>query len=105
MELRSEREAKAVYNTLVETGGRLTRLIRPVPDSQERDHTDEYLHVLCHWQGEYSQFEEELREWKKFLDYKQKKEADGRTEVQLEERQSIETKTQVDLWKDYRAYQ
>ena len=46
-----------------------------------------------------------MREWKKFLDYRQKKETDGKTEVQLEERQSAEGPTQVDLWKDYRAYQ
>lgn len=45
------------------------------------------------------------REWKKFLDYRQKKETDGKTEVQLEERQSAESPTQVNLWKDYRAYQ
>ncbi len=105
MELRSELEAKGVLNTLMETGGRPTRPIRPVPDSLERDHTDEHLRVLCHWQGECSQFEEELREWKKFLDYRQKKEADRRTEVQLEERRCAETTSQVDVWKDYRAYQ
>ena len=79
--------------------------MRPVPNSYEREHSDEHLHVLCHWEGECSQFEEELREWKKFLDYRQKKEADGRTEVQVEEQQSAETTTQVDLWKDYQAYQ
>ena len=45
-----------------------------------------------------------MREWKKFLDYRQKKETDGKTEVQLEERQSAESPTQVDLWKDYRTY-
>lgn len=105
MELRSELEAKGVFNALIETDGRPSRPIRPVPDSQERDHTDEHLRVLCHWQGECSQFEEELREWNKFLDYRQKKEADRRTEVQLEERKCAETTSQVDLWKDYRAYQ
>ncbi len=103
MEERSELEAKRVFNTLVITGGRPTRPIRPVPDVQEHEH--DHLHVLCHWEGECSQFEEELREWKKFLDYRQEKEADGRTEVQLEEQLSAETTTQVKLWKDYRAYQ
>ncbi|CAF9940053.1 MAG: hypothetical protein HETSPECPRED_002148 [Heterodermia speciosa] len=88
-----------IFNALVETGGRPTRPIRPVSDRQERDHTDEHLHVLCHWQAEYSQFEEEWKEWKKFLDYRQKKEAD------LEERQCAETTSQADLLKDYRAYQ
>ena len=104
MEERSELEAKQVYSTLVDTGGRPTRPIRPVPDVYDAEHTDEDLHVLCHWEGEWSQFEEELREWKKFLDYRQKKETDGKTEVQLEERQSAESPTQVDLWKDYRTY-
>lgn len=105
MELRSELGVKEVFNTLVETGGRPTRSIRPVPDSQERDHTDEHLHVLHPWQGEWSQFEEELRKWRKFLKHRQKKEADGRTELRLEGQQFAETTTQVDLWKDYRVYQ
>ena len=105
MEERSELEAKQVYTTLVDTGGRPTRPIRPVPDVHDAEHTDEHVHALCHWESECSQFEEELREWKKFLDYRQKKETDGKTEVQLEERQSAESPTQVDLWKDYRAYQ
>lgn len=105
MELRSELEAREVFNALVETGGRPTRPIRPVSDRQERDHADEHLRILCHWQGECSQFEEELGEWKKYQEYRQKKEADRRTEVQLDERQSADSTTQVDLWKDYRAYQ
>ena len=105
IEERSELEAKQVYTTLVDTGGRPTRPIRPVPDVYDAEHTDEHVHALCHWEGEWSLFEEELREWKKFLDYRQKKETDGKTEVQLEERQSVEGPTQVDLWKDYRAYQ
>ncbi len=105
MEERSELEARRVYTTLVATGGRPTRPIRAVPDSHDHEHTDEHLHVLCHWEGECSQFEEELRDWEKFLDYRQKKETDGKTEVQLEERQCAESSIQVDLWKDYRAYQ
>ena len=104
MEERSELKAKKVYTTLVDTGGRPTRPIRPVPDVYDAEHTDEHVHALCYWEGECSQFEEELREWKKFLDYRQKKETDGKTEVQLEERQSAEGPNQVDLWKDYRAY-
>ena len=105
MEEKSELEAKQVYNTLMDTGGRPRRPIRPVPDIHNAEHTDEHLHVVCHWEGECSQFEEELREWKKVLDYRQKKETDGKMEMQLEERQSAESPTQVDLWKDYRAYQ
>ncbi len=105
MEERSEFEASRVYITLVDTGGRPTHPIRPLPDIREREHMDEHLHVLCYWEGECNQFEEELREWKKFLDYRQKKETDERTKAQLEEQQSIESPTQMDLWKDYRTYQ
>ena len=105
MEERSELEAKQVYTTLVDTGGRPTRPIRPVPDVYDAEYTDGHVRALCHWEGEWSLFEEELREWKKFLEYRQKKETDGKPEVQLEERQSAESPTQVDLWKDYRAYQ
>ena len=105
MEERSELEAKQVYTTLVDTGGRPTRPIRPVPDVYDAEHTDEHVHALCHWEGECSYFEEELREWKKFLAYRQKKKTDGKTEVQLKERQCAGSPTQVDIWKDYRAYQ
>ena len=105
MEEKSELEAKKVYNTLMDTGGRPSRPIRLVPDVYDAEHTDRHVHALCHWEGEWSQFEEELREWKKFLDYRQKKETDGKTGVQLEEQQSAESPTQVDLWKDYRDYQ
>ncbi|KAL8795805.1 MAG: hypothetical protein Q9182_007479 [Xanthomendoza sp. 2 TL-2023] len=55
--------------------------------------------------GELSQFDEELRAWKTFLDYRQKKETNGKTEAQVEEQEPAETTTQVKLWKDYEAYQ
>ena len=105
MEERSELEVKQVYITLVDTGGRPTRPIRPVPDVYDAEHTDEHVHAFCHWEGEWSLFEKELREWKKFLDYRQKKETDGETEVQLKERESAKGPTQVDLWREYRSYQ
>ncbi len=89
----------------MDTGGRPSRPIQPVPDIKDSEYTDKHVHALYHWEGEYSQFEEELREWKRFLDYRQKKGINGETEVQLEERQCAESPTQVDLWKDYRAYQ
>ncbi len=98
MEERSELEAKRVYNTLLDTGGRPTRPIQPVPDVHDGEHTDEHLHVLCHWEGEYSQFEEELREWKEFLDHQQKKEADRKAEVQAG------SPDQLKLREEYRAY-
>lgn len=62
MKLKSELEAKAVFDTLVKIGERSTRSIQLVPNNQERDYTNEHLHVLCHWQGECSHLEEELRE-------------------------------------------
>ena len=52
MELKSELEAKEIFNALMETGGRPTRPIRLVSDRPGHDHTDEHLHVLCHWQDE-----------------------------------------------------
>lgn len=133
MEERSELEAKRVYNTLRDTGGRPSRPIQPVPDVHDGEHTDEHLRVLCHWEGEHGQFEEELREWKEFLDHQQKKEADReaeagsltqenlrkeyRTYKEMEmynakqwlefwqRRQSTESPAHVTLWKEYRSYQ
>ena len=37
--------------------------------------------------------------------YRQKEKTDKKTEVQLKERQYADSPTQVDIWKDYRAYQ
>ena len=105
MEEKSELEAKKVYNTLMDTGGRPSRPIQPMPDVYDPEYIDGHVHALCHWEGECSQFEEELREWKKYLDCRQKKRTGGKTEVKLEEQQSTESPTQVDLWKGYRAYQ
>ena len=62
IEERSELAAKRVYTTLVDTGGRPSRPIRPVPDIHDAEHTDKHVHALCHWEGECRQFEEELRE-------------------------------------------
>ena len=78
-------EAKQVYTTLVDTGRRPTRPIRPVSDVYKAEYTDEHIHALCHWEGECSYFEEELREWKKFLAHRQEKKTDGKTEVQLKQ--------------------
>ena len=98
MEERSELEAKRVYNTLLDTGGRPSRPIQPVPDVRDGEHTDEHLLVLCYWEGEHGQFEEELREWKEFLDHQQKKEADRKAEVQAESPDKLK------LREEYRAY-
>lgn len=51
MEKRSELEAKRIFNTLVEIGG---RPIRPVFDNREREPVDQHLHFLCHCGGECS---------------------------------------------------
>ena len=48
MEERSEMEAKQVYKTLMETGGRPSRPIRSVPDIYDTKSTDKHVHVLCH---------------------------------------------------------
>ncbi|KAL8764106.1 MAG: hypothetical protein Q9184_000248 [Pyrenodesmia sp. 2 TL-2023] len=66
----------------------------PHPASGSLDHEAK----LC-------QFEEEWKAWKEFLDYRQKIEADDKTEEQLEGGHSAETTAQVELWKAYRAYQ
>ena len=84
MELRSELEAKEVFNALVGLHGRPSRPIRPVIDNQGRNPTDRLSHTLSHWQGECRQFEEELKEWKKFIESRRKETPDGTTEVQLE---------------------
>ncbi|KAL9036726.1 MAG: hypothetical protein Q9180_004130 [Flavoplaca navasiana] len=105
IEERSELEAKRVFNTLIETGGRPTRPIRPVRNSQEREHADQDLPIFCHWEGERSQFEEELRAWDKFQAYRRKKKADRGMVLQLEEQNFTETTAQVKLWEDYRTYQ
>ncbi|KAL9024567.1 MAG: hypothetical protein Q9196_006425 [Gyalolechia fulgens] len=105
IEERSELEAKRVFNTLIERGGRPTRPMRPVQNSQERDHADQNLPIFCHWECERSQFEEELREWDKFLAYRQKKETNKEIGAQLEEQSSTATTTHVMLWEDYRTYQ
>ncbi|KAL8711502.1 MAG: hypothetical protein Q9220_004160 [cf. Caloplaca sp. 1 TL-2023] len=102
---RSELEAKRVFHTLVEMGGRPSRPIRAVDDNQEREHADRHLDTLCHWEGEFSQFDEELREWKKFLEYQEKKETNGQTEVQPEQQQVADTTISIKLWRDYCAYQ
>ncbi|KAL9016775.1 MAG: hypothetical protein Q9185_005905 [Variospora sp. 1 TL-2023] len=105
IEERSELEAKRVLSNLVETGGKPNRPIRRLPENSEREHADQYVHALRHWEGEYSQFEEEWRVGKKFLDYWRKTEADDKTEAQPEGGLSAESTTQVELSKDYRAYQ
>lgn len=99
MEERSELEVKEVYKTLMDTGGRPSR---PIHDA---GNTDDYFHALCHWEVKCSQFGEELREWKKFLGLSAEEKSGRKDGAQLEERQSAASSSQLDLWKDYRAYQ
>ena len=54
--------------------------------------------------GEYGHFEEGLREWKGFLDFRQEKEPRGKTGVKREERESVESLPQVDLWRGYYSH-
>ena len=51
MEERSELEAKQVYNTLMDTGGRSSYPIRPMPDIHDAKCKDEHVHALCHWES------------------------------------------------------
>ena len=90
MKERMEADTRRVYASLISTGGRPTRPIRPVSDVEEGDHVD-FLLVLCHWQNEYSQFEDQLTEWKKFREYLSKKEFDENNESQLQEQQYTES--------------
>jgi hypothetical protein len=80
----------------METGGRPTR-----PSATTRTN----ISTSFATDRENVAFDEELRKWKTYLDYRQKQEAEGRMEVQLKEKQFAEAKTQVELRKDYRAYQ
>lgn len=104
MKKRSELKMKWVFNTLMKISERLICLMWLMPH-WECELINEHLHVLCHWEGDYSQFEKELRKWKKFLNYQQRKEVNERTEMQLKEQQSTETMIQVNLWKNYQIYQ
>ncbi|KAL8724899.1 MAG: hypothetical protein Q9166_007682 [cf. Caloplaca sp. 2 TL-2023] len=88
------------YDSLVKTYGRPTRSIGPVPYNENSQHGDDLLHALCHWETERSQFEEELREWHKYLDYRQKNDPGGKTMDQLKGRQSVEATSP-----DFKAYQ
>lgn len=73
MEEKSELEVKQVYNILMDMGGRPRRPILLIFNIHNVEHTNEHFHVVCYWENECNQFEKELKEWKKFLDYRQKK--------------------------------
>ena len=47
MEKKSKLEAKKVYNTLMDTGGRPSRQIRPIPDIHDAKHTDKHVHPFA----------------------------------------------------------
>lgn len=94
MKERMEADIRRVYASLISTGGRPTRPIRPVSDVEEDDQVG-FLLVLCHWQDEYSQFEDQLIEWKKFREYLSKKKFDENNESQLQEQQFTENSAQL----------
>lgn len=99
-----EADTRQVYTSLINTSGRPTRLNRPIPDIEEGDQTD-FLLVLCHWEDEHSQFEDQLTKWKQFQEYLSKKEVDENKESQLQEQHHTESLTRLKLWKEYQAYQ
>lgn len=100
MKERIEADTRQVYASLISMGGRPTRPIRPVPGVEEGDQAD-FLFVLFHWEGEYSQFEDQLTEWKQFQKNLLKKEFYGNNESPLQHLKSTESS----VWKEYQAYQ
>lgn len=102
MEASCEADARRIYQILMKMGGRPTRSIRAVPDISSRESMDQHLHVLSHWEGEHSQFEEELRQWKEFLDHRSRPDEDGSCEMQP---QAIESPSTFDLWKECQNFQ
>ncbi|KAL8770163.1 MAG: hypothetical protein Q9209_004005 [Squamulea sp. 1 TL-2023] len=94
-----------IFNTLTETGGIPTRPIRAFSSCQNLGHTDYHLHVLCHWDAEYNHFEEELKEWNKFLQSRRQFNENMGTNTQKGIQCSTSNITQVALWKDYQLYQ
>lgn len=104
MKERMEADTRQVYTSLINTSGRPTRPIRPISDIEESDQAD-FLLVLCHWEDGYSQFEDQLTEWKQFQEYLSKKEVDENKESQPQEQQSTESLTKLNHWKEYQAYQ
>ncbi|KAL8788358.1 MAG: hypothetical protein Q9213_001755 [Squamulea squamosa] len=98
-------EVMKIFNTLTETGGIPTRPIRAFPSCQDPGHTDYHLHVLCHWDAEYSHFEEELREWNRFLRHRRKFNENVDANTQKGIQCATSNTTQVALWKEYQLYQ
>lgn len=84
MKERIEADTRQVYASLISAGGRPTRPIRSIPDIEEGNQAH-FLLVLCHWEDGYSQFKDQLTEWKKFREYLPRKEFDENKESQLQE--------------------
>lgn len=101
----SKLEATQVFNTLLATGGKPTRSMRPVPRRLDVGMQVRYIHLLCHWEAEYSQFKGELQEWNRFPDCRQRKPENPTTEALQDEQGCYNTTVHVALWKDYQAYQ
>lgn len=97
-------DIKRIYASLINTGEKSIRSIRPVFDVEENDQVN-FLFVLCHWQNEYSQFENQLIKWKKFKKYLSKKEFDENNEFQLQKQQFTKNSIQLNNWKKYQTYQ
>ena len=97
MEESCETDVRQIYQDLIAIDGRPTRPIGTVPDAWYLEQTNEHLHVLRHWENEYRQFEEELRQWKEFLGHRQKSE--------LHKLQSADGLSKYNLWKEYENFQ
>ncbi|KAL9015208.1 MAG: hypothetical protein Q9173_000178 [Seirophora scorigena] len=93
-----EADVKRVYQILRELGGRPTRAIQSVPNTWDPQPADAHLSVLRHWENEYQQIEEELREWKEFLGYYQKLQVVGNENWQAQEQHSAHHPGRSSLW-------
>ena len=107
-----ELEARQIYNTLIEMGGRPSRPMRPPSNAWNSEQTDDLLHILYHWDNEYLQFEEELDIWKKFRNWqrqpregKQENGTQGNAEPEQLEPWSSESLAKLNDWKDFQIFQ
>ena len=112
LEEKCELEARQLYNTLIEIGGRPSRSIRPPSNAWNPERTDDLLHILRHWDNEYLQIEEELDLWKKFRNWqRQPRESQQENEMQRNaepeqlDQWPSENLTKLNDWKDFQIFQ
>ncbi|MCJ1241032.1 hypothetical protein MMC14_009036 [Varicellaria rhodocarpa] len=107
-----ELEARQLYNTLIEMGGKPSRSIRPPSNAWNPERTDDLLHILHYWDNEYLQFEEELDLWKKFRNWqRQPRESQqengmkGNAEPEQLEQCPSESLAKLNDWKYFQTFQ